>query len=234
MSSRELSRREALLLGAAGVLYFSWPAAADARPSCIVKPEQTEGPYFVDEGLNRSDIRVDPATGNLQAGAPLSLTFAVSAVGGDAACRPIAGAHIDVWHCDAQGVYSDVVDPSFNTQGHKFLRGYQRTDASGKAVFRTIYPGWYEGRAVHIHFKIRTSTQGPAAHEFTSQLYFPDSLTDRIHAAAAYIKPGKRMRNEDDSIFLGGGKELVLDPAPGPNGYAAIFSVGVRLAEPSR
>ena len=120
-------------------------------PDCVVRPELTEGPYFVDEKINRSDIRTDTTTNAVSAGVPLVLTFLVSQIG-SSACTPLQGAQVDIWHCDALGVYSDVSGNSGN-----FLRGYQVTDANGQAQFTTIYPGWYRGRAVHIHFKIRTT-----------------------------------------------------------------------------
>jgi len=97
-----------------------------ANPTCVVKPQQTEGPYFVEERLNRSDIRSDPADGSVQLGVPLQVLFRVSQVG-DRSCTPLIGAIVDVWHCNALGVYSDVSDPNFNTVGKKFLRGYQVT-----------------------------------------------------------------------------------------------------------
>jgi protocatechuate 3,4-dioxygenase beta subunit len=224
--SSQLSRRELLMLGAACLACFATHGISDARTLCVVRPQQTEGPYFVDEELNRSDIRRDPATGLVKVGTPLALTLAVSQISGNA-CKPLPSAQIDIWHCDAQGMYSDVMDPSFDTKGHKFLRGFQRTAADGKASFTTIYPGWYEGRAVHIHFKIRTT-----GHEFTSQLYFPDSLTDRVQAAAAYKKSGTRTRNGDDGIFANGGADLILDPTRTANGYSATFSVALVLSGP--
>ena len=118
-----------------------------------------EGPYFVAGMLDRSDIRADPDTGEVKAGTPSLLTLAVSTVR-DRACTPLAGAHVDVWHCDALGVYSGVKDPQFDTTGHHYLRGWQRTDEKGEARFRTIYPGWYPGLGVHIHFKVRTDPDG--------------------------------------------------------------------------
>jgi protocatechuate 3,4-dioxygenase beta subunit len=222
MNTTLLTRRRALTLGAAGVAYLAMPSLSRAKSLCMLRPEQTEGPYFVDEELNRSDIRLDPATGKVSAGTMLALTFSVSRVSNDGACRAIAGAQVDVWHCDAQGVYSDVQDPSFNTKGHKFLRGFQRTNASGTTSFTTIYPGWYEGRAVHIHFKVRN-----AGREFTSQIYFPDGLTDRVHAASAYRKPGERTQNEADAIYANGGSNLILTPTKTAKGYAGTFSVGI-------
>ena len=89
----------------------------------------------------------------------------------------MAGAMVDICQCDAIGVYSDVraTNGFFNTGGQRFLRGYQVTDASGVAKFTTVYPGWYQGRSVHIHFKIRTNAGGRNA-EFVSQLYFDDAF----------------------------------------------------------
>jgi protocatechuate 3,4-dioxygenase beta subunit len=157
-----------------------------------------EGPYFVDERLNRSDIRSDPTDGRVKPGTPLALTLLISRLGiGD--CQPLPGAQVDIWHCDAQGVYSDVQDQEFNTIGQKFLRGYQITDARGEARFVTLYPGWYPGRTVHIHFKIRTTPVAKRSFEFTSQLYFDDGLTDRVHTATPYVENGPRTaRNQHD------------------------------------
>lgn len=168
-SGHLLSRRQVVsLLGATGVFWliggalFSRQASASSDvPSCVVRPEQTEGPYFVDEGLNRSDIRTDPTTGQVKAGTALTLTLQIFRVG-SRDCAPLAGAHVDIWHCDALGVYSDVRDAGFNTIGQKFLRGYQISDARGEAKFVTIYPGWYAGRTVHIHVKVRTAFSGRA------------------------------------------------------------------------
>lgn len=107
-------------------------AMAATSPACIVRPEQTEGPYFVDTKLNRSDIRVDPSDNSVRPGVPLRLEFHVSRIAGGA-CNPLPGAIVDVWHCDAAGVYSDVRDGRFDARGKKFLRGYQQTDADGRA-----------------------------------------------------------------------------------------------------
>src|SRR4028118_265283 len=155
--------------------------AIATTPTCVVRPQQTEGPYFVDEKLNRSDIRSDPSDGSVKQGIPLRLVFHVSQIDGSS-CTPLTGAAVDLWHCDALGVYSDVTDPSFSTVGKKFLRGYQVTDANGTVEFVTIYPGWYPGRTVHIHFKIRTDSASQRGYEFTSQLYFADALTDQVQA----------------------------------------------------
>ena len=234
---RLLSRRQVItLLGATGALWlmggglFSRESFAGIPvPACVVRPEQTEGPYFVDERLNRSDIRSDPSTGQARPGAPLALTLQIFQLGsGD--CQPLAGAQVDLWHCDASGVYSDVQDAGFNTVGQKFLRGYQITDARGEARFVTIYPGWYAGRTVHIHMKVRTAHAAERHFEFTSQMYFDDGLTDRVYADQPYASKGRRnARNQDDRIFRRGGDQLMLAPTATANGYAASFGIGLQI-----
>lgn len=201
-----------------------------ALPSCVVRPELTEGPYFVDERLNRSDIRSDPASGAVSEGAPLELTFQVSEVG-TAGCTPREGDFVDIWHCDARGVYSGVTDPGFSTTGEMFLRGYQVTDSNGRANFTTIYPGWYPGRAVHIHFKIRSELDANSSYEFTSQLFFDEAMTDVVHALEPYASKGVRtLLNEGDGIYRQGGPQLLLDVQKGGPGYQAAFDIGVQLS----
>ncbi|MCP9447606.1 MAG: intradiol ring-cleavage dioxygenase [Nitrospira sp.] len=233
-----LSRRDVLTaFGIAGAAWLMEQAfvprravAESVEPSCLILPQQTEGPYFVDERLHRSDIRSDPSTGQVTRGIPLRLTIrtmGISATG----CRPLAGAVVDIWQCDAMGFYSDVRDPWFDTIGKKFLRGYQMTDARGEARFLTIYPGWYPGRTVHIHVKIRTAPIGRRSFDFTSQLYFDDALTDQVFSHPPYVSRGDRTtRNRQDWIFRQGGDRLMLDPTPTENGYAATFTFGLRLA----
>lgn len=225
-----LSRRRALsLLGVGGGLAAagllgrgSAATAATALPPCVVRPAMTEGPFFVDEGLRRSDIRSDPGTGRTEAGTPLTLNFVVTRVG-TGGCTPLGGVNIDIWHTNAQGKYSDI--QSEGTRGQKFLRGSQVTGANGQASFSTIYPGWYNGRAVHIHFKMR---QGQS--EFTSQLFFDDVLSDKVYTQAPYSARGPRStRNASDNIFSNGGHQLMLDARPVGRGYAATFDVGLNL-----
>ncbi len=235
-----MNRREVLVLlgatGAAMLAGYSNAQSGSARstdgklPACIMTPKQTEGPYFVDEHLNRSDIRVDPSDGSVKAGVPLTLGLRISSIS-SAGCTPLMGAIVDIWHCDAAGVYSDATDPSFNTVGKKFLRGYQVTDENGGVQFTTIYPGWYRGRTVHIHFKVRAKARSGRSYEFTSQLYFNDSITDRVHVHQLYASKGERtLKNDGDGIFRDGGRQLMLSLVESGQGYAAMFDVGLQMA----
>jgi protocatechuate 3,4-dioxygenase beta subunit len=243
---RVLTRREALILlggaGASGLLYLAGCGGSangatgtdttGSNAACVVKPALTEGPYFVDERLNRSDIRTDTATGALKQGALLALTFNVQRIRSNA-CTPLANVFVDVWHCDALGVYSDVTDPGFNTRGQNWLRGYQVTDATGVATFSTIFPGWYQGRATHIHFKIRQALTSNSAYEFTSQLFFPESFLTALYTSQApYATKGDagRLRNASDGIYSQGGAQLLVTPAAlNSGGYAATVSVGLNV-----
>ncbi|MEM6325810.1 MAG: intradiol ring-cleavage dioxygenase [Bacteroidota bacterium] len=239
---RLLSRREVLALlgtGSAALLVgcgTSTAESAAASPSvtsapgspCLVKPEQTEGPFFFEDDLFRRDIRMDTASGAMSAGVPLTLTIGVSRVA-EAECLPLQGALVDIWHCDADGAYSGYA--SEGTEGRNFLRGVQRTDAAGEASFLTVYPGWYRGRAVHIHLKVRTSEDADA-YEFTSQLYFPDDLSRTVFEQAPYAREGTRVSNDRDGIYRrGGGADLLLAPVPDGDGYTARFDFGLDLSD---
>ena len=202
-------------------------------PDCVVTPAQTEGPYFVDQVLERADIRVDPTDGSVTTGLPLRLRLGVHRVDGGA-CSPVTGSQVDVWQCDAVGIYSAVRDTQglFDTREKKFLRGYQVTDASGVVEFQTIYPGWYPGRTPHIHFKIRLSAGSGRAFEFTSQLYFEEETTDRVYTLAPYAAKGKRTtRNNRDGIFQReGGPGLILRTAQQGSEWHGAFDVGLRMS----
>jgi protocatechuate 3,4-dioxygenase beta subunit len=250
------TRRELLgLLGAAGVTFVACGdddngGSATAAPTsgstttlpataaggtvtpqelaCVLTPELTEGPFFVDERLDRSDITTDPSTGAAVEGVPLTLTLRAYSVQGGA-CTPLSGATIDVWHTDAEGRYSDVAQN--NTAGQQFLRGLQTTDVKGEVVFQTIYPGWYPGRAVHIHFKLRQFDGSATTYEFTSQLFFDDALSDDVFASnALYSARGDRdTRNSNDGIYGEAGDQLLLSLTPDDAGYAGTFQFGVAM-----
>jgi len=202
--------------------------SSSGSATCVLTAALTEGPYFVDEKLNRSDIRTDPTTGVVSAGIPLSLTFNVSRVA-NSACTPLTGAYLDVWHCDAAGVYSDV---SGSTR--QFLRGYQITDVNGVAAFSTIYPGWYSGRAVHIHFKLRLFAGATTTYEFTSQFFFDDTLTDSVYTQSPYSsRPGRDTRNANDGIYNSLSTTdkagLTLQTSKTSDGYAGVINLGVNV-----
>lgn len=235
---RPLSRRNLLaLMGSAAALMLVGYGHRHAKsaespagmPSCVVRPEQTAGPFFLDAKLNRSDIRSDPTDGSIREGVPLRLIFDVSRVDGTA-CAPLPGAIVDVWQCDALGAYSGVRDRRSDTTGKTFLRGFQTTTARGTAEFLTIYPGWYQGRAVHIHFKIRSDHASRAPYEFISQLYFDDLVTNQIHGQPPYNSiSGRRTTNEADFLFRRGGKQLMPSLAKDSQGYTARFGIGLKM-----
>jgi protocatechuate 3,4-dioxygenase beta subunit len=218
-------RREALALLGAAALFSS--ATARAAVACVARPQQTEGPFFVDERLTRSDVRSDPATGRVSPGAPLELALAVSMLA-NGTCTPVRGAVVEIWQCDATGRYSDVRDSAGSTAGQRFLRGNQVSDADGLVRFVTIVPGWYEGRAVHIHFAIDTLDGRTRTRRFTSQLYFDEAFLDRVHAQAPYAARGpRRLRNAGDYLYRAGGSQLVLDVDERGERLAARFDVGL-------
>ena len=129
------------------------------------------------------------------------------------------------------GVYSGVTDRSFDTTGHDFLRGVQRTDANGAATFTTIYPGWYQGRTVHIHFKVRTDPDESTGTELTSQLFFDDAFTDTVFLAEPYASKGIRtLRNDGDGIYQQSAGQTMVTVTQGPDGYVGTFEIGVQMS----
>jgi protocatechuate 3,4-dioxygenase beta subunit len=197
---------------------------ATTAASVVLAPEMTEGPYYLDLDLVRSDITED------REGAAMAMSLVVIDVNSGA---PVEGAAVDVWHCDANGLYSGFVDQSAGSnQGATdlsdsgtFLRGTQLTDASGTATFATIYPGWYQGRTVHIHIKVHVD--GNEIH--TGQLFFDDSFTDAVYAAnEPYASRSERTtRNDDDNIYGGGGDLSTLTVQQTGTGYTGTLTMGV-------
>jgi protocatechuate 3,4-dioxygenase beta subunit len=214
-----LTRRATLLKGAgilaAGLGLGAWRldfARGADTVSCVLTPEQTEGPYYLDAAKLRRNITEG------RPGTPLTLRLTV--VDADT-CRPIKGAAVDVWHCDAGGAYSGFDDAGSNS----FLRGIQWTDAKGVAVFRTIYPGWYRGRTVHIHVKVHVG--GEVIH--TGQLYFADRVTDAVHRRRPYNTRGARTtRNSNDRLYGdGGSRSLLRLRKDAKGGYVGTLTMGV-------
>jgi protocatechuate 3,4-dioxygenase beta subunit len=198
-------------------------------------PQQTEGPYFVDGMPNRSNITSDPSDGSVQQGIPLHLIIHVYGLNENGSCAPLKGAKVDIWHANSQGIYSDIADQG--TIGKKFLRGYQLTDNNGTAKFTTIYPGWYQGRAIHIHDKVRTFNGSEKTLEWTSQLYFDNSINEQVHKQPPYSKHGPPdMTNEQDGIYAGPstdglfqsntGKHLMVNLTKGQGqSYIGVFNI---------
>lgn len=214
---------------ATGGALMPTPAFGQSAFSCVLNPEMTEGPYWVDEKLNRSDIRVDPSDGSVRPGTLLALTINVYLVSGSS-CALLPNAYVDIWHCDAAGSYSDVQANS--TVGKKFLRGYQVTNSKGQAQFTTIYPGWYSGRAVHIHLRIRTYSGTTTLGTFTSQLFFDDSITDQVYTGSPYnTRQTRDTLNATDSIYSGAGTASrgLVTLAQTSDGWSGEVNIGVNL-----
>jgi len=185
-------------------------AVASGLVTCVLTPEQTEGPFYVaGERVRRNITEGRPGT-------PLTLRLKVVNASN---CRAIKNAAVDIWHTDALGVYSGVQGSSGT-----FMRGIQRTDANGLAVFKTVYPGWYTGRTVHIHVKVHIA--GNLVH--TGQLYFPDSVTDAVYRKAPYSRrPNRNTRNPDDAIYRNGGKRSQVKVRKNAGLYVASITMGV-------
>ena len=180
--------------------------------SCVLTPELTEGPYYIAGEKVRRDIREG------HPGTLLTLHLRVLNV---ATCSPIKGAAVDIWHADAAGNYSGF---SSDSSSRTFMRGIQRTDANGLATFLTVYPGWYQGRTVHIHAKVHVG--GRVVH--TGQLFFPDTLTDVVYKQAPYAsRPNRTTRNAQDSIYINGGKYGMLKVVKSGAGYVGSIAMGV-------
>jgi protocatechuate 3,4-dioxygenase beta subunit len=188
-------------------------AVASGAVSCVLAPEQTEGPYYIaNEKLRRNITDGRPGT-------PLQLrAFVVDA----STCKAIRNATVDIWHADAGGVYSGFGE---GAASRTFMRGIQRTNAKGLALFRTVYPGWYQGRTVHIHVKVHLG--GNVVH--TGQLYFPDSVTDTVYRKAPYNRrPNRSTRNAADAIYRNGGKKSQVTVRKNSAGvYVATIVMGV-------
>lgn len=200
---------------------------------CALWPEQTEGPYHRDAPLERADIRED------RPGAPLRLGLRLVAAQEG---TPLAGVLVEVWQADHEGRYSgfrpfqaqpgqvvksDSVPRDVVAADETFLRGVQRTDEHGMCAFQTIYPGWYSSRAVHIHVQAHLGERTA-----TSQLYFPEAITNDVFAVAPYAgRPQRDTTNETDSIFNEeDGKDAVLHlKGSVTEGYTAVLCFGVAM-----
>ena len=187
--------------------------------TCVVSPSETIGPYPSLTDLFRSDIREG------KGGVPLTLTIAVVNV--NSGCSPVAGANVDIWQCDADGRYSQYAQPGYNGQADTFLRGLQVTDGAGRVTFTTIYPGWYMGRATHIHVEVTMSGRSVKV----TQIAFPEGVTAAVYAAGAYASRGQNpTANARDNVFADSlASELATVAGDPTRGYTATFTVGAAL-----
>ena len=231
------ARRRALAsLGALGAWSALRPWSAGAMPTpyatfantCTLSPSLPETSSFVDENLNRSDVTQGATNAGVTQGFPMRLQIDVVSARGTG-CLPLAGVQVDLWQADALGVYSEFGPAA----GTKFLRGFQVSDSAGRVTFQTIYPGWYAGRAPHIHLKARAvvaSTGRPF--EFDTQLFFDDEVNDTVLGRAPYNSRGARdTRNANDPAFGGRTATLVnLQLLPdGSNGLLGVATLSLDL-----
>jgi protocatechuate 3,4-dioxygenase beta subunit len=194
-----LRRRDALLgLGAGvagvyGLRNLAFPSSSEGAAGCLLQREVTEGPYYLDLDLVRRDIRAG------RKGTPLTLRFLVINAN---TCKPIKGASVEIWHCDATGEYSGV-----EGNGGNYLRGIQRASSAGRVRFETIFPGWYGGRTPHIHMKVFVS--GHEVH--TGQVFFRAGAKRRVYAQGVYASRGQaETSNGSDSIYREAGARALL------------------------
>ena len=196
-------------------------APASPAPACVLTPRQTAGPFYFDPKQIRRDITEG------RPGTPLHVALQVVEAG---TCRPIQDALVDIWHTDVAGIYSGYArqgeQGDVDATGETFLRGSQITAANGMVQFESIYPGWYPGRAVHIHFKVRFANRTAV----TSQLYFPDEVTDRAYAAAPYNqRPQGWTTNATDGVLRGtpADQSLLAAVTAAGAGYRASLTIGI-------
>jgi protocatechuate 3,4-dioxygenase beta subunit len=163
----------------------------------------------------RSDVRED------RAGTPLTLT--VKVVNVNSACAAVSGADVEIWQCDVAGDYSQYGSQAAAT----FLRGIQTTNAEGEVTFTTIYPGWYQGRATHIHVEVTMSGRSVKV----TQIAFPDEISNVVHTQGVYASRGRNPTStQSDGIFADSLASELVTPTGSPSaGYSATFQVGVSL-----
>ncbi len=264
----QITRRQAIrLAGAAGVAFVTLPewlvsaAGAEtlqsARGHPKLTPELTEGPDWVNTMLRRSDVRANTRTartapGVVQKGAGLELTINVL----DASTGPKAlnGVAVDIWHANAHGLYSDEASQQAgggtsdgDTSGQDFLRGYQvtgedagvnRKPVAGQVSFKTIWPGWYAGRAIHIHVRVRKlSSSGATIAGYTTQIFFSDADNNEVLTRAAPYNTRSPSKNpttdEDDTVLQAPDDATNVVPVTGTirEGFAASFNILVDVSE---
>ena len=237
-----VSRRKALeLLTSAGAAFAAACSGSNASPtaatststttstttttngSCVVTPEETAGPYPDRTGMinNSAFFRQDITEG--RPGLPVTLILTIVNV--KASCAPLANASVEIWQCDAAGNYSEYSQPGYNGVGQTFLRGLQTADTSGRVTFKTIYPGWYSGRATHIHVQVFVA--GVVVK--TTQIAFPENVTAAVYGTGVYASKGQSpTSNAGDNVFSDGVQdEMATMSGDTSSGYVATLTIGV-------
>jgi protocatechuate 3,4-dioxygenase beta subunit len=193
----------------------------DGAASCKLTPELTEGPYYFDVDSIRSDIRED------REGMPLRLRIRVRENG---SCEPLENAVVDIWHCDANGVYSGFESASMGGPGggrsddETYLRGAQATNSGGIVQFTTVYPGWYRGRTTHIHVKVHLDKTTL----LTTQLFFDEKVNEAVYRTKPYSEDtGRDVFNDDDGIF---DESLIVSSKRDGDGYLGAINFDVERA----
>ena len=192
-------------------------ARFDQASSCQLTAELTDGPFYLDVDAIRADIREDREGQTLRVGIRVL----------DRACQPVPDAVVEIWHCDATGIYSGFEAASAGggpgggaaqIDDTRYLRGGQVTDARGIVQFTTVYPGWYRGRTAHIHSKVHLSNR----EALTTQLFFDEAVTDEVYRQEPYASDaGRDTSNATDSIF---DADLVLTTTKEDDGYLGLIT----------
>lgn len=207
-------------------------ASTTTTPSCTLTPTETEGPYPYPGGeltnpLDRSDITES------QTGIPLSLT--INIVDTNNSCAVVSGARVDIWHCNKDGYYSGYanqpgISGTLSYVGKTFLRGYQLSGSDGNVKFTTIYPGWYTGRATHIHFEVYVDS----VLKKTTQIAFPQTINDAVDVSTLYAGLGVNpVTNANDSVFGDSATDLASETITLTGsisaGYSGSYTIGIAL-----
>jgi protocatechuate 3,4-dioxygenase beta subunit len=201
----------------------STSGAGTTTGSCVATPSETSGPYPDRLGMlgNTAFFRRDITEG--RPGIPLTLTLTI--VNTASSCSAVAGANVEIWQCDASGHYSEYAQPGYDGTGQTFLRGVQTTDAIGQVTFATVYPGWYAGRATHIHVEVYVNGRSVKV----TQIAFPEDVTAQVYASGVYASNGENpTHNAGDMVFADGTSDELATISGSPSsGYTAMLTIGV-------
>ncbi len=195
------------------------PTPTAGAAACVVSPTETVGPYPSLIDLIRSDIREGSA------GIPLVLVLTVVNVNNT--CSPVANASVEIWQCDAGGHYSQYSQGGYDGRAQTFLRGIQTTDSAGRVTFTTVYPGWYAGRATHIHIEVTVNGRSIKV----TQLAFPDSVNAQVYGTGVYASRGKNpTSNISDMVFSDSlSSEMAVISGDTASGFMGTYTVGIAV-----